>query len=310
MTGKRMTGIRRILAMRGTGPGTTMDVGAGVVVRQQTKVNCLLFLWLSALLNCILPAGGRKRRRSLSPWERDRYDPRPRYGDDYGEPCFYPTWSLFAHRLLFSVTDTHSRAYGYGSPHRNHVPPPYGGSRRAPPDPHTLDYPASLKQYADWFRYYHPQQAMEEDNADKVAEQEAGDGSKPRNGIKTKWEKYRKDFSAQQVRVGFGAVRVWALTSRFGSYNGCSIIIASHHGSRRSTTRLLNSPLYEHECAKWVGEEGLTLSYSSWMLGSMIPTSKSKSQRFLLLRLKIQLPTVCRQRIPIMPTTPDRKSVV
>lgn len=29
-------------------------------------------------------AVSRKRRRSLSPYERDRYDPRPRYNDDYG----------------------------------------------------------------------------------------------------------------------------------------------------------------------------------------------------------------------------------
>lgn len=27
---------------------------------------------------------GRKRRRSMSPYDRERYDPRPRYGDDYG----------------------------------------------------------------------------------------------------------------------------------------------------------------------------------------------------------------------------------
>ncbi|CCM03367.1 uncharacterized protein FIBRA_05497 [Fibroporia radiculosa] len=128
---------------------------------------------------------GRKRRRSLSPWERDRYEPRPRYGDDY---------------------DTHSRGYGYGgSPHRGqYPPPPYGGTlRRAPPDPHTFDYAASLKQYAEWFRYFYPQQAIEEDNADKAAEQEAGDGSKPRNGIRTRWEKYKKDFSAQQLQRMF-----------------------------------------------------------------------------------------------------------
>jgi hypothetical protein len=56
-----------------------------------------------------------------------------------------------------------------------------------------------LKQYAEWFRYFYPQQAIEEDNADKAAEQEAGDGTKPRNGIKSKWEKYKKDFSATQV---------------------------------------------------------------------------------------------------------------
>jgi hypothetical protein len=56
-----------------------------------------------------------------------------------------------------------------------------------------------LKQYADWFRYFYPAQATEEDNADKAAEQEVGDGSKPRNGIKSKWEKYKKDFAAAQV---------------------------------------------------------------------------------------------------------------
>jgi hypothetical protein len=56
-----------------------------------------------------------------------------------------------------------------------------------------------LKQYADWFRYYYPQQAIEEDNLDKAAEHDAGDGSKPRNGIKAKWEKYKKEFTATQV---------------------------------------------------------------------------------------------------------------
>ncbi|TFY69491.1 hypothetical protein EVJ58_g373 [Rhodofomes roseus] len=129
---------------------------------------------------------GRKRRRSLSPWERDRdrFEPRPRYGDDY---------------------DAHTRGYGGYSPHRGQYPPPppYGSLRRAPPDPHTLDYSASLKQYAEWFRYYYPQQATEEDNADKAAEQEAGDGSKPRNGIRSRWEKYKKEFAAQQLQRMF-----------------------------------------------------------------------------------------------------------
>jgi hypothetical protein len=74
----------------------------------------------------------------------------------------------------------------------------YGG-RNAPPDPHTFEYPASLKQFAEWFRYFYPQQAAEEDQADKAAEQEAGDGSKPRNGIRMKWEQYKKDFAAGQL---------------------------------------------------------------------------------------------------------------
>jgi len=120
----------------------------------------------------------RKRRRSLSPYERDRYEPRPRYNEEY---------------------DTHSRPYGYSSPRRGQYNAPFPNARRAPPDPHTFDYPASLKQYAEWFRYFYPQQAIDEDNADKAAEAEAGDGSRPRNGIKTKWEKYKKDFSATQA---------------------------------------------------------------------------------------------------------------
>ncbi|RDX53607.1 hypothetical protein OH76DRAFT_1398727 [Lentinus brumalis] len=123
---------------------------------------------------------GRKRRRSISPWERDRFEPRPRYTDDY---------------------DAHSRGYGYDR--GQYPPPPYNSGRRGPPDPHTFDYPATLKQYAEWFRYYYPQQAMEEDNADKAAEIEAGDGSKPRNGIRSRWEKYKKDFAAQQLQRMF-----------------------------------------------------------------------------------------------------------
>ncbi|KAH7930063.1 hypothetical protein BV22DRAFT_1055685 [Leucogyrophana mollusca] len=127
---------------------------------------------------------GRKRRRSMSPpHDRERYDPRPRYGDDY---------------------DAHSRGYGYRSPPRNQfVPPPFTSARRAPADPRTFDHPATLKQYAEWFRYFYPQQATEEDNADKAAEQEAGDGSKPRNGIRSLWEKYKKDFVANQLQTMF-----------------------------------------------------------------------------------------------------------
>ena len=76
-----------------------------------------------------------------------------------------------------------------------------------------MDHPATLKQYAEWFRYYFPQQATEEDNADKAAEQEAGDGSKPRNGIRTRWEKYKKEFMATQVRTLLSppSIAVWIL---------------------------------------------------------------------------------------------------
>jgi len=127
---------------------------------------------------------GRKRRRSPSPYDRDRFEPRPRYNDDY---------------------DAHSRSMDHHSPRvRGQYGNNYGSrSSRAPVDPHTLDYPASLKQYAEWFRYFFPQQASEEDIADKTAEQEAGDGSKPRNGIKTRWEKYKKEFLATQLQTLF-----------------------------------------------------------------------------------------------------------
>ena len=130
----------------------------------------------------------------MSPYDRERYDPRPRYNDDYG---LISCSSRISARLMH-YSDAHSRHNYSTSPRRHNQPfPP---TRRAPPpDPHTFDYPATLKQYADWFRYFYPAQATEEDIADKAAEQEAGDGSKPRNGIKSKWEKYKKDFSATQV---------------------------------------------------------------------------------------------------------------
>lgn len=149
-------------------------------------------------------------------------------------------------------TDTHSRAHGYSPPRRSY-PGPYSITRRAPPDPHTFDYPATLKQYAEWFRYYYPQQAIDEDNADKAAEQEAGDGSKPRNGIKARWEKYKKDFAATQVSTALFLVREWvsqlaiiislavytATESSLVmccSYRRCLIITENPLGLRKNTT--------------------------------------------------------------------------
>lgn len=59
----------------------TIHVVDEVVVRAQMKVFNVLSLQLSPKLCCL---AGRKRRRSMSPYERDRYEPRPRYNDDYG----------------------------------------------------------------------------------------------------------------------------------------------------------------------------------------------------------------------------------
>lgn len=118
----------------------------------------------------------RKRRRSASPYDRDRYEPRPRYADDY---------------------DAHSRSYDYGSRRGGY------GRGRALQDPRTADYPVSLRQYAEWFRATYPEEAIEEDRKDKDAEIAAGDGSKPRNGLKTLWEKYKKEFAQNQLQIMF-----------------------------------------------------------------------------------------------------------
>ena len=164
--------------------------------------------------------------------------------------------------------DTHSRGYGHTSPHRSQYPPP-PSNRRAPQDPHTFDYPASLKQYAEWFRYYYPQQAQEEDSADKAAELEAGDGSKPRNGIRARWEKYKKDFAAQQVSTLYPFLsplrscecgcsasisisevsleRLTKLCCHIISSNACLSTIGSRHGSQKSMTPLLNLYSFGHE---------------------------------------------------------------
>ncbi len=59
---------------------TTGDVG-GAGVHQLMKV-CR---WLPCVpFSLKFGLAGRKRRRSMSPYDRERYDPRPRYSDDYG----------------------------------------------------------------------------------------------------------------------------------------------------------------------------------------------------------------------------------
>lgn len=142
--------------------------------------------------------------------------------------CFYSQRGI-PRRALTTAADTHSRGgYGYASPPRRGHPAPFPPSRRAPPDPHTFDYPASLKQYAEWFRFFYPQQAIEEDNADKAAEQEAADGSKPRNGIKSKWDKYKKDFAASQVSIPHSFSYPHLVSVQFLYYRRHSSIVPPH----------------------------------------------------------------------------------
>ena len=83
--GMLTTGIGRGQTMKGREPPTNTADVAGVVAHLQTSVSVQkafqrFALWLIVRFF----VAGRKRRRSLSPWERDRYEPRPRYGDDYG----------------------------------------------------------------------------------------------------------------------------------------------------------------------------------------------------------------------------------
>ena len=94
--------------------------------------------------------------------------------------------------------DAHSRAHGYASPpRRGGAYPPRAG--RAPPDPYAMEpNPATLRQFAEWFRCTYPAEAKREDDADRLAEKEAG--RKTRDGIRARWEKYKKQHGANQVR--------------------------------------------------------------------------------------------------------------
>ena len=123
-----------------------------------------------------------------------------------------------------------------------------------PPDPHTLDYPASLKQYAEWFRYHYPQAAAEEDSSDKAAQQQAADGSKPRNGIKLRWEKYKKSFAAQQVHKFILFPQMVVDVSYFYSYKQCLTITESRLGLLRSMTPLPSMLTYASGSGRKAGE--------------------------------------------------------
>lgn len=68
-----------------TEKGLMIMVGEeGVEVRLQTNVRRHIFLLHPECYLAGVFLVNRKRRRSPSPFERDRHDPRPRYNDDYG----------------------------------------------------------------------------------------------------------------------------------------------------------------------------------------------------------------------------------
>ena len=61
-----------------------MDAEEGVAALLLMRASPTHPLVSYSVTDLILFSGGRKRRRSISPYERDRYEPRPRYGDEYG----------------------------------------------------------------------------------------------------------------------------------------------------------------------------------------------------------------------------------
>ncbi|KAG8855881.1 hypothetical protein FRB96_006703 [Tulasnella sp. 330] len=126
-----------------------------------------------------------KRRRSLSPpyaYERDRYDPRPRYDDYYdlrGPP-----------------------PVGRYSP-----PPPRGYRQYSPPrprmtDPYDMDYPATLRYFSDWYRMTHPGSGAEDEAQVKSGVELDATGS-PVNPMKKRYTEYRRFITNRQVQILF-----------------------------------------------------------------------------------------------------------
>ena len=81
---------------------TTMeDVGEAVLPLLLTKV-CSFSFDDTTTFDICFGLVGRKRRRSTSPYDRDRYDPRPRY-DDYGLLLLSNLASFSVSHLLLQI---------------------------------------------------------------------------------------------------------------------------------------------------------------------------------------------------------------
>ncbi len=81
-SGMLLTEIGHGTIMNGIDHCTIMGVEGGVAAPGWTMVR-VFELWYS--IQYLRDSAGRKRRRSPSPYDRDRFEPRPRYNDDYGK---------------------------------------------------------------------------------------------------------------------------------------------------------------------------------------------------------------------------------
>ncbi|KAF9520769.1 hypothetical protein BS47DRAFT_1370307 [Hydnum rufescens UP504] len=124
----------------------------------------------------VLDDARRKRRRSYSPHERDRYDPRPRYDDG---------------NLASKDYRGLGRARSPGS-----YPPRGGGSRF--PDPYELDVPANFRAFADWFQATHPDEYLADEGPDGPR-----DSNGQPNGLRRRYERYRKVMISKQMATMF-----------------------------------------------------------------------------------------------------------
>ncbi|KAG8903976.1 hypothetical protein FRB99_002455 [Tulasnella sp. 403] len=125
-----------------------------------------------------------KRRRSMSPpygYERDRYEPRPRYGEDYYD--------------------------NRGPPPGRYSPPQRGYRPYSPPrpsrglvDPYDLDYPATFRYFSDWFRLNYPGVAADEEAQSKTAETSNNKAGSP---MKKRYDEYRRGIVNQQIQILF-----------------------------------------------------------------------------------------------------------
>lgn len=103
-------------------------------------------------------------------------------------------------RFSFYVShfETHFGLDYRGPPTGRYSPPPHGYRAYSPPrqrgpvNPYDMDYPATFRQFTEWYRYNHPGQVEADPNAKNP------DGT-PVNPYKKPYDEYRRAFTSEQV---------------------------------------------------------------------------------------------------------------